>query len=343
MHLGEISFCDKVGYNIKCDLVKQSILNDLESFGIKIIQKHYKEITKDTMYILNNNPHLISVRTNGNPYLIYFTRRNNVNQCIFIDKKVQQGYFYPRMILIKIWFSDELFNGTILDGEMVKDNNNKWLFITSDILVHDNEIMTSINLVKRLHVLVHIFKNQYMYDPWVSHCDFQIKKYFEYKLLDHVKNEYIPSLPYTTRGLIFKSLHLKFKDFLLNFDNDLIKSVKRKKYKHTSEFIMNISPDEVEAKIPKSKEKIIKHENLSSYSNNGSSDTKAFYCKKTNVPDVYELEDENNQVSIACVPTLKVSKMLREGMINCNVVEKIVVSCTWNEKFTKWMPIKILS
>lgn len=335
MHVGTISFCDRIGYNIKCDLIKKSFLEDIERFGIKIIQKHYEKLTHDSIHILNNNPHLICTKTNGNPYLLYLTRKNDVNQCIFIDKKVQQGYFYPRMVLVKAWFNDCLFDGTLIDGEMVKDKNNKWIFISNDVIVHNNVLMNTTNLLKRIQIMIDIFENKYLHDPDVSYCEFQIKKYFHYNELPRLLDTFIPSLQYSTRGLIFKSLHLKFKDYLINFDDNLIKKVKREKFKHVSDFLTtsdNIEPSQEEKrKIPNKLHTFVQMH----------PDDTLFYCKKTNTPDVYELINDANDVFIACVPTMKISKMLREAMMNCNVVDKIVVRCIWNPKFEKWMPREI--
>lgn len=333
MHVGTISFCDRIGYNIKCDLVKKDVLTDIERFGVKIIQKHYEKLTPASLPILNNNPHLICTKTNGNPYLLYLTKKNDVNQCIFIDKKVQQGYFYPRMVMIKAWFDDELFVGTLIDGEMVKDNANKWIFISNDLIVNNNILMTNVNLLKRIQILIDIFEKKYMHDPWVAYCRFEVKRYFHYEELDHVMNSFIPSIPYSTRGLIFKSLHLKFKDFLINFDDKLIKNVKRETYKHVSDFLTKT--DQI---VEKKQEPVkIVHNKLSSYTCNDAGEA-IFYCKKTNTPDVYELTNNSNEVFIACVPTMKISKLLRDAMVDCNVIDKIVVCCTWNTKFNKWMP-----
>ena len=129
MHIGEISFCDKICYNIKSNDYKKQVLDELEEkYGFKIIKKHFETYNNSFLDLLKSNPYMISIRSNGNPYMLYLTKYNFVNQCIFIDKKIQNGYFYPRMILSKIHFDDSLFEGTLLEGEMIKDNNNKWIY-----------------------------------------------------------------------------------------------------------------------------------------------------------------------------------------------------------------------
>lgn len=341
MHIGTISFCDRVGFNLKSDQSKKEILDKIEGYGIKIIQKHFDRFGPETLPTLQSNPHLVCTKTNGNPYLLYMTRVGGVNQCLFIDKKVQQGYFYPRMILIKAWFNEDLFDGTLIDGEMVKDKNGRWLYIMNDIIVLHNAVLSNVNLVRRLELLEDIICNKYMYDPWIAYCEFHMKKYFHYEQIQYVMDEFVPALPYTIRGLTFKSLHLKFKDVLMNFDDNLIKKVRRTKFKHMSDFLVSASnllepPAEAKSPVPAAE----KHTPMALSTPMGDGE-KAFYCKKTSTPDVYELQDDTGALFTACVPTLKVSTMMREGMAHCNVVDRVCVVCKWSERFSRWMPVRI--
>lgn len=354
MHIGTISFCDRVGFNIKSDQVKKDILVQVEEYGMKIIQKHFEKFCEESLPVLNNNPHLICTKTNGNPYLLYLTKYNGINQCIFIDKKVQQGYFYPRMILVKAWFDEDLFNGTLIDGEMVKDKNGKWIFVMNDIVVKSGAYLGTTNLVKRLEILIDIFKTQYMHDPWISYCLFHVKRYFHYEEIGMIITDFIPSLPYTIRGLVFKSLHLKFKDVLMNFDDNLIKKVTRTRFKHLSDFLVDNQDLEKKKQNEPSKHDAphIEESNVCAKQSEDKNKQvviqlqegeRIFFCKRTSTPDVYELQTEtNDEMHIACVPTLKTSTMLREAMSACNVVDRLRVVCKMHERFNKWMPIRTL-
>ena len=158
MNVSEISFCGHVGFNIKSDDAKKNILNKLENtYGVKIVAKHFDRFSEDNaeklMNNINTNLHLICSRTNGNPYFLYLVKINFTNYCIFIDKKIQQGYYYPRMIIAHIFLDDQMFNKDILfDGEMIKLNNNKWVYMINDILVYDNTYMNNMNLSKRINL-----------------------------------------------------------------------------------------------------------------------------------------------------------------------------------------------
>ena len=85
MQTGIISFGDRVAWNIKCNSTKDMILNEISDlYGIRIIQKHYFKLDESNINHLKKVPHLISLRTNGNRYYIYFTKYNDVEIIYFM-------------------------------------------------------------------------------------------------------------------------------------------------------------------------------------------------------------------------------------------------------------------
>lgn len=239
MHLGQISVCDRVSYNIKSDEDKKRILDELDTtFSVRIIQRHHENFCEARhVPIINHNPFLMSVRTNGNPYYLYLTRCDFVDQCILIDKKVQHGYFYPRMILIRLAFRDRLFDNTLFEGEMVRDKNGGWIFLLNDLLVYRNVPQHDANVVRRVDAIYDILTNEFVPDE-MDVCSIQVKRYFLCSEINHVLTNFIPYLPYTCRGLYFKPFFFKFRDILLNFDESLIKKIVRTKYKDAGNFLL---------------------------------------------------------------------------------------------------------
>lgn len=330
VHIGEISFCDKKAFNIKSDDTKKYILNTLEQkYNLKIIAKHHEKFDIKLLPNLNANPHLICLRSNGNPYFLYLTKLNFVNYCIFIDKKVQQGYFSPRMIITRYHFDDSLFEDTVLDGEMVKKNGEKWIFLINDMYVHKGLFLKDYNLVKRINLIYSMLASEFKADT-MDVSRFQVKKFFKYDEIQYMIEEHIPSLQYTCRGMYFKPLFLRFKDILMNFDDNLIKKVERNKYKHLKNFLLledksNIEANQVEKDTPVP---IV------------TQNTQKFLARKTNNPDIYELFTENGVfVDIACIPSMKLSKYMRTVFTNKNSVDKVEIECEFSAKFNKWTPI----
>lgn len=358
VHISEISFCDKRGFNIKSNDTKKWILDNLqEKFGIKIIAKHYERFNPGMMNSINNNLNMICVRTNGNPYFLYLVKINFTNYCILIDKKIQQGYFYPRMILVHLHFDNILFeNETIFDGEMVKNQDNTWTYLMNDVIVYNGSYLSNMNLVKRLHLCFDILEKYFR--PSVNDVfNLIIKGYFKYDELDIMTNEYIPTRTYTCRGIYIKPLYLKFKDILFNFDDTLIQKVERKKFKDVKNFLTKDDTDMIENNNNKNKY-ITAHspstsDNEDKMSIKSSSSTASlstlninkitkFFAKKTSDPDVYELYETDNSTKlfgIACIPNMKSSKYMKKIFEDKNVATRVEIEFEYCERFKKYKPL----
>jgi hypothetical protein len=101
---------------------------------------------------------------------------------------------------------------------MVKYNDKHWAFIINDVISHNNSHLTNVNLMKRLSTLNDILTRHYKPDPILDICKLQVKKYFSYTDFDTVLHDFIPSLTYQSKGFIFKSIHLKFPNYLYVFE-----------------------------------------------------------------------------------------------------------------------------
>jgi hypothetical protein len=93
---------------------------------------------------------MISLRTNGNRYYIYLSKYNDIEIIYFIDMKIHTGYEKPRIILTRGLFAPSLFLNTLLEGEMVKTKDNKWIFIFNDIIAYEGKKLDNMNLLERL-------------------------------------------------------------------------------------------------------------------------------------------------------------------------------------------------
>lgn len=339
MNIGEISFCDQIAFNIKSDETKQYILNRLSTmYNIKIIAKHFEKFQDAMLHNISQKPHLLCVRSNGNPYFLYLTRLNFVNYCIFIDKKIQQGYSFPRMIISHFKFANDLFDDTIIDGEMTKTSSGKWTFLIHDLHVHRKEHLININFVKRINLLYQSLQQHYSPD-FNDICLFKVKKFFQYTEAVDILERHISEVDYSCRGIYFKPLFLKFKDILMNFDDNLIKKVERQKYKHVKSFmlledekLLKNNVDDASDTTSSTSNDTLSCANVSKYS--------IFNTRKTNLPDVYELLDEHHKVfSIACVPSMSISKYMRNVFSQKNIVDTVSLQYMYCDTFNKWMPI----
>lgn len=352
VHISEISFCDKVGFNIKSNDTKKWILESLENrYGIKIIARHFEKFQERSMKNLNNNLHMLCVRTNGNPYFLYLVKINFTNYCILIDKKVQQGYCYPRMILVKLHFDNNLFDQeTIFDGEMVKNQDNTWTYLINDVLVHAGTYLNNLNLAKRLHLCFDILERHFSPSS-MDVFNIMVKAYFKYDELEYMINEYVPNRPYTCRGIYFRSLYLKFKDTLVNFDDSLVQKVERRKFKDVKQFMLKEDAPDKNTEKPllgdSSDESVSITSNKSPAASIISSEdinatmeaVRKFMVKKTSDPDVYELYTGEKLFGLACIPNMKTSKYMKKIFQDKNIVTKVELELEYSPRFDKYIPI----
>lgn len=336
-----ISFCNKNGLNIKSNSVKTQILSDLENkYDIRIIDRHHEVFNKEKHFNrLERIPHVCSLKSNGNPYLMFLTKIDFVNTVVMIDKKIQMGYSLPRMIIIRLCITnDVLFNNTLIEGEMIHDTNDHWLFLISDLLVYcDVSLKTSHDLFKRVNKMYALLNTDY--EPLSMDLFLiQIKKYVFLNDIQWLYNDFSKQLPYTTRGMYLKPLYCKFRNILLNYDNTLIKKNVREKYATDTHFLT--SKTEVIENIKNNSS--IKNE-IYSTSYVDDLNCRDFNIQKTDIPDLYKIYDINNDNSIgfACVDSLKTSKMLSLEFKDSSLLTKLKFSCkkTKNTNFTNiWIP-----
>ena len=340
MQTGIISFGDRVAWNIKCNMIKDQILNEIyELYGIRIIQKHYFKLDDTNIHHLSKIPHMISLRTNGNRYYIYMTKFNDIDIIYFIDMKIHTGYEKPRIILARGLFAPSLFLNTLLEGEMVKTKENKWIFIINDIIAYEGKKLDNMILLDRLKIIYNLLNDKYMPDKVCDICSYQVKSY--YNLSKRSFNELMDiskDLNYTCRGIYFYSYYLKHKPKLYNFDERVIVDVK-KKVKDITEF--KSLNQNLENQITSN---FIITSNVQIPTNIDDIKLEELWMSKTDDADIYKLYNNFNiltskMVGIALVPTLKDSIRLRELFKDKNLTFTMKFKCKFNEKFKKYQPI----
>lgn len=345
MHTGIISFADRIVHNIKTNDMKDLILDQLQSlYGIKIIQKQYHKLDENNIKYVMSNPHMCNLRSNGNPYYMFFTLHNDIPIIYFIDKKVHPGYQKPRILLVRGMFDEKLYQNTLIDGEMVKCMNGKWVFLLNDVLVYEGKHLLKTNLQDRLKIMYNLLDRQYTPDSVIDVCEYKVKVYYELSqesitaLIDMSKK-----LNYTCRGIYMWSSDLRYKNKLYNFNEENIVSVVRK-VKDETEFQMKKIDESSNPtmQIPEPSQPIV----ISRSDNEGNESERLLWISQTDNPDVYNLYDSENtlisqKIGVALVPNLLTSKMLRVAFKNKNAATILKVSCVYDDVFNKWYPIEI--
>jgi len=329
----DISFCERKAQNIIKSDAKSFILDYLKTkYNISISDKYALMLNDRSIKYISMNPHLISLKTTGSNYYLFLTKLNDVNTCLFIDRKVKHGYTLPRIISVKYRFDDTLFNDTLFDGELVKDKNNNWMFLIQNMLVCKGELQKC-NVVTKYNKMYKLFSDDYVSDPNIDICVLKIKKLFKYDEYDELITRFIPSMSYNIRGMYFNTLNNKHANYLFIYNTTNALKNKKLETKNTDSYSNN-----------RDKEKVIQKKETNKKDENShiKKDTRIFQLKKSEKPEIYDLfAIHNNQLTkygIAYVSGLKASRNIKKMLNTC---PSPIVECVYNNNFNKYEPLKV--
>ena len=307
---------------------------------------------------LKKYKHLVSVNPPGKKYLCYIKNFSNKNQCIFINRYKDKNLNYEHQVLkIDIELENDLFKGTLLEGQAVKKKDGKWYYVIDDIYLYKGNNIMNNSFTERIKLLKSIFTTDYFKKIQNDYIDiyenistnvifFEMKVYVEYKhALDLVSNHY--------RFFNYFDNNEKFKNKANNHDGyngDIPKGIIFTNIDINATKIHYILPIE---------DYVMKNKSISESNNDSKNITIpnkfTFNLKKTHTSDVYELYCKSKNLlipySFACIPSLKVSQVInsyfKKTHVDFNNVDKnydndeVKVLCEYNSSFKKWYPIKL--
>ena len=300
--LTKTGFCDKEIDNVTNNDMKQYILENLNTKSNLKYNSKYAKIYNDNYSNNLNNPHLVCLKSIGSPYFLFCTQINDTNYCFLIDKKIKDGYKFPKIFLVHYRFNPEIFNGTLFETELLRDNCNKWQLLIGDIYIYKGEKLDNKQITERMNIINDIILNKYIDDTFCNICPIKIKRYFDINQIKYITEEFIDKLDYRVRGLYFVPLKTSYAKILYIFKDD---EYKKSNYKNKTtinfKIVKTIKPDVYELYLNnENKSSIIKH-------------------------------------SYASIPNIKTSLWLKELF---DQKEDIIVECKLNKRFNKWAPLK---
>ena len=321
----DLSFCGEVAQNVVNKEAKEFILNQLKSkYDLGINDNRAFILNNKSVYFLEKTQHIMSIKSSGTNYLLYFI--NNVNYCFFIDRKIAPGYTIPRIISTKFQFSDSVFSDTLLDGELVKNDQNRWMFLITDMLVFEGKRLEE-NIISRFNRLYKMLNDSYKINREFDICPLVVKRLFKYSEYDYLITQFIPSLSYKTKGIYFNTLNTKHANQLFLFPDE-----KRQKSQQKGRY-----------NKPRNDSVETSQESNNTSENSGNSQSQGFVFKlcKTSMPEIYNLyvKDGVDIVKLekpAYVHGIKNSRMIRKCLGDG---ESTYVYCQFNKKQNMWEPI----
>ena len=364
-----ISFCDKECTNITSNHFKKALFHLLDTrYKIAPVSNSiYVKIDCNKMKNITIHPHILTTLTNGNPYMLYFTIIDGRNVILFIDRKKKENHTFPKIHVLTYNFAPQIFNETIMSGELVRDSNKNWFLLLDNIYVYNGKSLQDANIITRFELIHTIIRDNYT--PSTNDiCPFQIKKLFAYKDVKTIFSEFMPRLSYVCKGLVFYTLNPKFTNFCYELPKEeqipgmSSEEVEKlvNKHRHAVAIDTILTTDDISSPLKDSSPSpVLQIPDLGS-SSIIALDTKedddvtaptteiksyaVFKVLKTDKPDIYQLyhleKKQPKLHGIALIPNLKISKMMRlifkDNQLNCNM------RCAYSKIFERWIPKEVI-
>jgi len=122
------------------------------------------------------------------------------------------------MNITQLKFSDEIFEGTLFDGELMRNDKEQWVFLINDIAYYKGENIITKGFYDRQKIIDEILQNDYQNDI-DEHKGFYISKkiYFNYENIKDLVENYMDKLSYKCAGIYFKNLNNFSDNYLFIF------------------------------------------------------------------------------------------------------------------------------
>ena len=340
MDLTEIKFCNKIGYNITNNRQKSDLIEYIyNKYNLNINRSFFKFYSDKYLKNLKNNEYIINLFTQGTEYWLFLTTINNEQYSIFIDKNIQKGHLFPKIIIAPFRFHPNLYNDTLFNGELVRSYNGNWDFLIDDIYIYQGKKILNKRYLDRIKQIYTIFKTQYIYDNILQLCNLKIKKIFTKNELHFIITEFIPKCNYNILGLNFISLDGVYIRFYFQLSN--INKLNKIHFLKNTNSLEKIKYKQTELL----KDEIIINKKITNYNKNIYSNKLKYFrflVKHTNLPNIYKLYVNNNNIikkhSIAKIDTLECADYMRKIFKDKH---EYIMECYYYKDFSKWVPIHI--
>ena len=351
------NYCNEVNNDLK------EVIIDKLYTTINVSKYRYNILYQKELDFLKQNKHHITLNNFGLKYFVMFMTYKNKKYCFYIDKRTLK---YDKALIninnvsiysVKHCVSENFYNYTLFDGDMLKNMYDHYIFIICDVYYLYNKSYIEIPIEKKLHLIEEELNNKYKFNNHIEPCSFRVNKLYTYSDIQRLIKTTIPSLDYLACGLVFYPLFSGLR-VIYKFNRDempnhiIYNSNKKNKNIDNRENVVDNSNKSHSTK--KNNDNIMKYNenNTRTLDNlkNIKTDSKTlnFIIEDTEFPDVYNLylkndKNENKYSGIAYIPTISHSRFvlsLFKNNINNNT---IIVKCKYAIDYKKWIPVNCVT
>ena len=123
----------------------KSLIKNIGSFNID--SKYYSFLNRKNIGDLKEGNYSVSLSTFGKKFVMFITNYKNKKYCLFINKKNET------MTIVQLKFSNEIFDGSLFEGELVKNEDEKWIFLINDVMYYKGKNIVTNDFNKRQEII----------------------------------------------------------------------------------------------------------------------------------------------------------------------------------------------
>lgn len=212
MKTSPVTFCHSSVEQIIDHHTKTMLTESIrQCVNINITERTFRPIRNERDVTYLQNPHLISLATNGQRWLMYLTQVNHLNVCVLIERSIKPGYPYPKMLVVPYHFNEILYQNTLFDLEVLDNakGQDTPLILVCDIMMMKNRDVSVWDPVRRMNTLHTIFEKQFTNNMQLQPSAIQIKRLFCINNFNDMI-AFIHTLSYPIKGLHFLPLNSKY-------------------------------------------------------------------------------------------------------------------------------------
>lgn len=201
------------GFELNDSETREQIYNNIKSIGkFTISSKYYNFLNKKNLNEIRDGEFRVSLSSYGKKYVLFLTTINDRKHSILINKKNET------MVNCQYKFHQSLYEGTLFDGELVKNYDDKWIFIINDIAYYKGKNIVIKSFDERQKLIEDILNNEYLRNEENKNMTFVVKKqYFTNDYLQDLSTRFRDSLNYKNSGIYFKNIYNYSDNYLYVF------------------------------------------------------------------------------------------------------------------------------
>ena len=304
MHTVPISFCAGTAHHITDDSVKEELLRDIsDRMRVRTMMREAKVYRPDAGQDTAGS-YVTHLQSRGNPYVLFLTRVGFVETSLYVDRKVRPGHTLPRVIVDHVMFAPDLYDGTVLSGEMIRTDDGEWRFLAEDLLAVRGRPLGRARYKDRYAALLQVVSSAEP-DAASTHR-IVVKRVFPSsdRGFDEMQ-EHARTVPYGCTGCVYRSVVPGGRNWFVRGEAKEAKGGGRGDRDKST----------------------------------GDPEKRVMTVKSTVVPDVYEVYDERGAARGALGVQGMALSLELHASFGGEAGRSVRWACRWSEGFGKWMAV----